>query len=57
MSYSAVVATISGHEGWEFAFEGGARILFWHTAVDRRFVLTLPPVPSQLYVFVLMRVK
>ena len=43
MSDGVVVATICSHEGWEFAFEGGAHILFRHTAGDRRFVLTLPP--------------
>jgi len=42
MNHSVVVATISSHEGWEFAFEGGAHILFRHTAGDRRFVLILP---------------
>jgi hypothetical protein len=51
MSNSVSVATIDSHEGWEFAFEGGAHILFRHTAGDRQFVLT----PSQLYGLVLMR--
>jgi hypothetical protein len=37
-----VVATIQSHLEWEFAFEGGAHILFRHIGVDRRFV-TLPP--------------
>ena len=55
MSNSVSVATIDSHEGWEFAFEGGAHILFRHTAGDRQFVLTLF-LPSQLYGLVLMRV-
>ena len=43
MRDSGVVASITSHEGWEFAFEGGAHILFRHTAGDRQFVLTLSP--------------
>ena len=39
MTDRGVVACIQSHEGWEFAFEGGAHVLFRHTAGDRRFVL------------------
>ena len=45
MSNSVSVATIDSHEGWEFAFEGGAHILFRHTAGDRQFVLN-PSLPD-----------
>lgn len=41
MTDMGVVACIQSHEGWEFAFEGGAHVLFRHTAGDRRFVLSL----------------
>jgi hypothetical protein len=42
MSQDAGDTTIDSPEGWTFAFEGGAHILFRHTRQDRRFV----PLPS-----------
>jgi len=58
MTDSGVVACIQSHEGWEFAFEGGAHILFRHTAGDRRFVL-FPSffLPRLEISFLLMRVR
>jgi hypothetical protein len=40
MSQDAGDVTIESPEGWEFAFEGGAHILFRYTRPDRRFVQT-----------------
>ena len=48
MTSEDVVASIHSHEGWEFAFEGGAHILFRHTAGDHRFVLSLPLFVSRI---------
>ena len=48
MTSEDVVASIHSHEGWEFAFEGGAHILFRHTTTDRRFV---PPSRSSFFCF------
>src|SRR2546423_2972245 len=35
---NTAVLTIDSHEGWTFAFEGGAHILFRQTGLDHRFV-------------------
>lgn len=36
-----IEGTIDTPDGWTFAFEGGAHILFRHTTSDQRYV---PPV-------------
>jgi len=36
------VITITSAEGWVFAFEGGAHILFRYTLPDQRFVSSFP---------------
>jgi hypothetical protein len=33
-----IAFTINTSDGWDFAFEGGAHILFRHTTPDQRFV-------------------
>jgi hypothetical protein len=38
--------TVDTAEGWVFAYEGGAHILFRHTTKDRRFVRISLPLPS-----------
>ena len=43
----AIEFTIKASDGWDFAFEGGAHILFRHTTPDPRFVP--PPCLWRLY--------
>jgi hypothetical protein len=41
LAYDCIHLTITSSNGWVFAFEGGAHILFRHTTKDRRFVCPL----------------